>query len=202
MERNGTGANDDISQSKRALSWEAGYNKFSRTRAVHTRFLGGHRPHTDRASGHWAAPHPPGRAHHAANRAVGPWAGWQAKQGGAESGAQVMATNDAPPNRGASPDTEPERQTKKDEAHEWRFDYGPPSATGQCPDRCSGGRRVRLSLASSSAKGLRGRGHTDTVTTHRASGVPTTEKSLAMLGCFCVDATCPNQDAVGMRASI
>jgi hypothetical protein len=61
----------------------------------------------------------------AANRAVGPWAGWQAKQGEAESGAQVTATNDAPPNRGASPDTEPERQTKKDEAHEARFDYGP-----------------------------------------------------------------------------
>lgn len=54
---------------------------FAHASRPHPLLCGQHRPHTDRASTRASSP-----------LAVGPW---QAKQGGAEGGAQVMSTNDA-----------------------------------------------------------------------------------------------------------
>lgn len=71
-----------------------------------------------------------------------------------------MSTNDAPPNRGASPDTEPESQTKKrkqGKAHEGPVDYGPYLQLDNVeryfwPSSCQARSRQ------SSAKGLEGAG--------------------------------------------
>lgn len=76
-----------------------------------------------------------------------------------------MSTNDAPPNRGASPDTEPESQTKKrkqGKAHEGPVDYGPYLQLDNVQTDTSGRRRVRLGLASLARRDLRGRGPADT----------------------------------------
>lgn len=124
---------------------------FAHASRPHPLLCGQHRPHTDRASTRASSP-----------LAVGPW---QAKQGGAEGGAQVMSTNDAPPNRGASPDTEPESQTKKrkqGKAHEGPVDYGPYLQLDNVQSDTSGRRRVRLGLASLARRDLRGRAPADT----------------------------------------